>query len=117
MLLDNFVTETARSEREEELEIEEAHKKIQVNHALDPLLTRFVQTYVNDADMSIKLRKLFLFIKGPQWGDISAKQFAKGLRSLNVNVEGKNNRDFKFFYEQRQENPRAYKQTFKCSER
>ena len=43
VLLDNFVAETARSQEEEDSLRELKRSKIQVNHVLDPLLTRFVQ--------------------------------------------------------------------------
>ena len=109
VLLDNFVAETARGKEEEERHTEEAHRKIQINHMLDPLLRRFVQTYVNDEDMSRRLGKLFYAIKGDSAGNMTASQFAAGLGRLNLNIEenGMCQIDSDFYYDGRKENLEA----------
>ena len=83
VLLDNFVTEQARSQLEEDSQCQLARSKIEMKHVLDPLLTRFVRTYVNDDDMSLKLRKLFLALNGSAAVDMTA-----GLYSRSVSFVG-----------------------------
>ena len=61
------------------------------------------QTYVNDADMSFKLRKLFHELNGATPGDMTSARLAAGLRRLDLADQGKKEEN-NFFYEERKEN-------------
>ena len=84
VLLDNFVTEQARSQLEEDSQCQLARSKIEMKHVLDPLLTRFVRTYVNDDDMSLKLRKLFLALNGSAAVDMTAGLFSRSVSFVGL---------------------------------
>ena len=37
-------------------------RKVQINHVLDPLLSRLVKSYVDDEDMRRRIHELFYFL-------------------------------------------------------
>ena len=56
VLVDNFILSSKKTEN---LERKEALKARKITHTLDPLMSSLTQDYVDDADLSDKLRKLF----------------------------------------------------------
>ena len=56
VLLNSFIMS---SEKAEVLERKVALKARKITHTLDPLMSSLTQDYVDDADLSDKLRKLF----------------------------------------------------------
>jgi hypothetical protein len=60
VLLDSFVSATAKIEAEESLGLhEEKRRRHQAKNPLEPLLKKLTKEYVNSADLSEKLNLLF----------------------------------------------------------
>ncbi len=60
VLLDNFVTASAKIEDgEKRQELEEKRRRQQTRNPLEPLLKKLAKEYVDDADLSDKLRCLY----------------------------------------------------------
>ena len=60
ILLESFVTVSARMEREEERQAQEARKRIERRDSpLDPLFERLARKYTGDEDLSFRLKALF----------------------------------------------------------
>ena len=60
MLLDNFVTASAKIEEDENhRELEEQRRRQQARNPLEPLLKKLAKEYVDDADLSDKLHRLY----------------------------------------------------------
>ncbi len=60
VLLDSFVTATAKIEAEEVKGLhEEKRRRHQAKNPLEPLLKKLTKEYVNNADLSEKLKLLF----------------------------------------------------------
>jgi hypothetical protein len=60
ILLESFVTVSARMEREEERQAQEARKRIERRDSpLDPLFERLARKYTGDEDLSFRIKALF----------------------------------------------------------
>jgi hypothetical protein len=60
ILLESFVTVSARMEREEERQAQEARKRIERRDSpLDPLFERLARKYIGDEDLSLRISALF----------------------------------------------------------
>jgi hypothetical protein len=60
ILLESFVTVSARMEREEERQAQEARKRIERRDSpLDPLFERLARRYISDQDLGVRLKALF----------------------------------------------------------
>jgi hypothetical protein len=62
VLLDNFISETAREKREiQALEMEELRAKDNMGNVLDPLTKILAGEYIDERDLSQFVRRMFVF--------------------------------------------------------
>mmetsp|Transcript_88013 Transcript_88013/g.234027 ORF Transcript_88013/g.234027 Transcript_88013/m.234027 type:complete len:193 (+) Transcript_88013:2-580(+) len=83
VLLDSFVTSTAEIE-ENEMAAQriEAKRKHQVKNPLEPLLRQLSRSYVDDVDLTDKLRRLFKLLDRDETGRLSGEEFCVALKKL-----------------------------------
>jgi voltage-gated sodium channel len=62
VLLDNFISETAREKKEiQDLQMEELRAKDNMGNVLDPLIKIIATEYIDDRDLSEFVRRMFMF--------------------------------------------------------
>jgi hypothetical protein len=62
VLLDNFISETAREKKEiQDLEMEELRARDNMGNVLDPLIKIIAGEYIDDRDLSQFVRRMFVF--------------------------------------------------------
>ncbi len=60
ILLDSFVSVSARMEREQEHQVQEARKRVDRRDSpLDPLFERLARKYMSDEDLSLRIKAVF----------------------------------------------------------
>jgi hypothetical protein len=87
VLLDNFVNASARDEAEAQLQaIEEAKSFKEIKNPLEPLLVRLIKGYVDDADLTRRLRTLYQILDSDGSGGLSALEFCMAMKKLGADI-------------------------------